>query len=109
MHKKNIKQIALLIYTIYELKKGEDMDNYKEEALEYLLKLEKLCKWLEFQKYKSSRDEFVKVGIITRGELRNPKYLRLRRDIVFWSNRGWTKANDWKTVLENKRLEVNEL
>ena len=85
------------------------MENYKKEALEYLFKLEKLCEWLEFVTYKSSRDAFVKAGIITRGELRNPKYLRLRRDIVFWSNRGWTRSRDWKVSLENKRQEFNEL
>lgn len=85
------------------------MENYKKEALEYLLKLEKFCKWLEFVKNKSSYDEFVKAGIITRGELRDKKFVSLRRDIVFWGNRGWTRSRDWKVALENKRKEFNEL
>lgn len=85
------------------------MEDYKKEALEYLMKLENLCEWLEFVKYKSSRDEFVKAGIITRGELRHPKFLRLRRDIVFWGNRGWTRCKAWKIALENKQQEINEL
>jgi hypothetical protein len=85
------------------------MENYKKEALEYLSKLEKLCEWLEFVKYKSSRDEFVKAGIITRGELRDPKYLRLRRDIVFWKGtQGWTRSRNWKVALKNKRQEFSE-
>lgn len=86
------------------------MDNYKKESLEYLLKLENLCEWLETVKNNSSRDEFVKAGIITRGELRSPKYLRLRRDIVFWKgNQGWTRYRGWKEALEYKRQEINEL
>jgi hypothetical protein len=86
------------------------MGNYKKEALEYLLKLENLCEWLEFVKHKSSRDEFVKAGIITRGELRHPKFLRLRKGIVFWKGtQGWTRYKDWKIALENKRQEINEL
>jgi len=86
------------------------MDNYKEEALQYLIKLENLCEWLEFVKNKSSRDEFVKAGIITRGELRSPKYLRLRRDIVFWKGpQGWARGRNWKAALENKRQEINDL
>jgi hypothetical protein len=84
------------------------MENLKEEALGYLMKLEKLCEWLEFVKYKSSYDGFVKAGIITRGELRDKKFISLRRDIVFWSNRGWTRSGDWKVALENKRQEFNE-
>ncbi|HEY5587169.1 MAG TPA: hypothetical protein VIK78_22130 [Ruminiclostridium sp.] len=86
------------------------MGNYKKEALEYLLKLENLCEWLEFVKQKTSRDEFVKAGIITRGELRHPKYLSLRRDIVFWKGtQGWTRYRDWKAALVCKRQEINEL
>jgi hypothetical protein len=85
------------------------MENYKKEALEYLLKLEKLCEWLEFVKYKSSYDGFVKAGIITRGELRDKKFVSLRSDIVFWGKRGWTRSRDWKAVLENKRQIFNEL
>ena len=77
--------------------------------MEYLSKLEKLCEWLEFEKYKSSYDGFVKAGVITRGELRDKKYVSLRRDIVFWGNRGWTRFADWKAVLEYKRQEINEL
>ena len=91
------------------MRKGKFMENLKAEALEYLLKLEKLCEWLEFVKYKSSYDEFVKAGIITRGELRDKKFLSLRRDIVFWSSRGWTRSRDWKFALEHKRKEFNEL
>jgi hypothetical protein len=90
-------------------KKGDFMEKYKEEALAYLLKLEKLCEWLEFVKYQSSFADFVKAGIITRGELRDPKYVSLRRDIIFWKgNRGWTRARDWKAALENKRIDFNQ-
>jgi len=86
------------------------MDDYKKDALQYLLKLENLCEWLQFVKNKSSHDEFVKAGIITRGELRHPKYLGLRRDIVYWKGtQGWTRCRDWKYVLENRRQEINEL
>ena len=85
------------------------MEKLKEEALEYLSKLEKLCEWLEFEKYKSSYDGFVKVGIITRGELRDKKFISLRRDIVFWGNQGWTRSKDWKVALANKQQEFNEL
>jgi hypothetical protein len=84
------------------------MEGLKEEALEYLLKLEKLCEWLELVKFKSSYSDFVKAGIITRGELRDKKFITLRRGIVFWSNRGWTRTSDWKAALENKRQEFNE-
>ena len=84
------------------------MEKYKKEALEYLVKIEKLCEWLEFVKYKSSYDGFVKAGIITRGELRDKNLVSLRRDIVFWGNRGWTRSKDWKAVLENRRREFNE-
>jgi len=85
------------------------MEEYKKEALEYLLKLEKLCEWLEFAKDKSSYDGFVKAGIITRGELRDKNLVSLRRDIVFWGYRGWTRSKDWKVTLENRRREINEL
>lgn len=85
------------------------MENLKKEALDYLVKLEKLCEWLESIKYKSSYDGFVKAGIITRGELRDKKFLSLRRNIVFWSNRGWTRSADWKVTLENRRQDVNKL
>lgn len=84
------------------------MENLKEEALEYLSKLEKFCEWLEFVKHKSSFDEFVKAGVITRGELRDKKFLSLRKGIVFWSNRGWTRFGDWRIVLEEKRKQFNE-
>jgi hypothetical protein len=88
--------------------KGDLMEDLKKDALDYLLKLEKLCEWLEHVKYKSSYDGFVKAGIITRGELRDKKLVSLRRDIVFWSNRGWTATKDWKIALENKRQDFNE-
>ena len=84
------------------------MEKYKKEALEYLSKLERLCEWLEFVKHKSSYDEFVKAGIITRGELRDKRFVSLRRGIVFWGNRGWTRYKDWKVALENKRQDFNE-
>jgi len=85
------------------------MEDYKKEALEYLVKLERLCEWLEFEKNKSSIDGFVKAGIITRGELRNKKLVSLRKDIVFWCNRGWTRQRDWKVALEEKRQLFNEM
>ncbi len=100
------------IYRIadYEtVRRSLNMDNYKKEALDYLSKLEKLCKWLEFEKNYASYADFVKAGIITRGELRDKKYLGLRRDIVFWGNYGWTRAKEWKAVLKIKRQEINEL
>lgn len=84
------------------------MESYKKETFDYLLKLENLCEWLESIKYKSSYDGFVKLGIITRGELRDKQYVSLRRDIVFWGNRGWTVSRDWRTALENKRKYFNE-
>ena len=85
------------------------MEDNKKEALEYLLKLEKLCEWLESIKHKSSFDGFVKAGIITRGELRDKKFVGLRRNIVFWSNHGWTRSSDWKATLENRRQDINEI
>ena len=85
------------------------MENLNKEALIYLLKLEKLCEWLGTVKYKSSYDGFVKAKIITRGELRDKKFLSLRRGIVFWSNRGWTRTADWKVVLEERRKEFNDI
>lgn len=84
------------------------MEDYKNEALEYLQRLERFCEWLETVRYKSSYDGFVKAGIITRGELRDKKFLSLRRNIVFWSNHGWTRSADWKAVLESKRQDLNE-
>ena len=84
------------------------MENYKKEALDYLCKLEKLCQWLGTIKNKSSYDGFVKAGIITRGELRDKKYLGLRKNIVFWSNHGWTRSADWKAILEEKKKGINE-
>lgn len=84
------------------------MEDYKKEALEYLQKLENLCKWLETVKHKSSFDGFVKAGIITRGELRDKKFLSLRKNIVFWSNHGWTRSANWKAELENKRQDYND-
>ena len=77
--------------------------------LGYLLKLEKLCIWLDTVKGKASYDGFVKEGIITRGELRDKKFLSLRRDIVFWSNQGWARGREWKVALKNKREEFNEM
>ncbi|NTV91037.1 MAG: hypothetical protein HGA22_11870 [Clostridiales bacterium] len=84
----------------------DKMDAYKKDALNYLAKLEALCKWLDTVKFNSSYSDFVKAGIITRGELRDKNYLGLRRDIVFWGNHGWTRTKDWETALENKRQDI---
>ncbi|MBC7765369.1 MAG: hypothetical protein H7Y41_02705 [Hyphomonadaceae bacterium] len=85
------------------------MENINKEALDYLTKLERFCEWLDNVKHHASYDGFVKEGIITRGELRNKDYVSLRRDIVFWSERGWTRTRDWRTILEIRRKEFNEI